>query len=339
MTTPLLQVEDLRVTFDTRGGSVSAVEGISFSVAAGRTLCLVGESGSGKSATALAIMGLLGPNARCRGRILFEGMDLASLTDAQRRPFRGKRMGMIFQEPTASLNPVLTIGQQVREAVQLSRSLSRRSAQLETQELLRAMRFSEPARVAEQYPHELSGGMNQRAMMAIALAGRPSLLIADEPTTALDVTVQAEILSLLRRIQAERRLSILLITHDLGVVAHMADDVAVMYAGQLVESGPASMILDNPRHPYTHGLWRSMPRIDSPDRPIPMAGGLPMRQGWQTGCRFRPRCPHAFEACERDPQILLKEESVGSACWRNVSSIGAESPGVSSPMKENPTDH
>ncbi len=211
---------------------------------------------------------------------------------------------------------MLTIGQQVAEGVRLARPVSRRTAWNEAIDLLKETRLADPERVARQYPHELSGGMNQRVMIAIALSGRPNLLIADEPTTALDVTVQSEILSLMNRLRVERNLSLLLITHDLGVVAEMADDVAVMYAGQVVEWGSAARLIGNPLHPYTQGLWRSMPRLDLLERPVPMAGTVPAGTNWPTGCRFRERCPRAFEACSADPQVMFRENSEAeSACW------------------------
>jgi oligopeptide/dipeptide ABC transporter ATP-binding protein len=223
---------------------------------------------------------------------------------------------MIFQEPTASLNPVLTIGQQVAEGVWLARGVSRRTAWNEAIDLLKETRLVDPERVARQYPHELSGGMNQRVMIAMALSGRPNLLIADEPTTALDVTVQSEILGLMNRLRVERKLSLLLITHDLGVVAEMADDVAVMYAGQVVEWGLAARVIGTPTHPYTQGLWRSMPRLDRGERPVPMTGTVPAGTNWPTGCRFRARCPKAFDACGADPQSILRASVLAeSACW------------------------
>jgi peptide/nickel transport system ATP-binding protein/oligopeptide transport system ATP-binding protein len=315
MTNPLLQVDNLQVTFRTRRGTVPAVDGVSLTIHSGRTLCLVGESGSGKSATALSILGLLEPSAQRKGRILLDGVDLAGLSDQQMTQVRGRRIGMIFQEPTASLNPVLSIGAQVAQAVRWTRHVSSATARREAIDLLAAVRLPNPEQIARQYPHELSGGMNQRVMIAIALAGQPSLLIADEPTTALDVTVQAEILRLLRWIQQQRGLSLLLITHDLGVVAQMADEVAVMYAGQLVEAGPASELIARPKHPYTQSLWQSIPRLDRNERPTPMLGPSPSGSNWPIGCRFRPRCPSAFESCSQDPQVLLRQNNAQPACW------------------------
>jgi oligopeptide/dipeptide ABC transporter ATP-binding protein len=322
---PLLAIDQLRVSFQTRFGLLRAVDGVSLRVDRGKTLCIVGESGSGKSVTALAILGLLDSSARLTGRILFEGVDLLALSESPLRAYRGRRIGMIFQEPTGSLNPVLSIGEQVREAIRLTRRVSRTTARREALELLRETRITDPTRVARQYPHQLSGGMNQRVMIAIALAGRPSLLVADEPTTALDVTVQAEILALLARLRMERHLSMIFITHDLGIVGELADDVAVMYAGQVVEYGPVGAIACRPSHPYTQGLWRSMPRLDRPERPSPMQGTVPVGTDWPTGCRFRSRCPRAFEACEKDPQGLLRADSeTGSACF----AAGIEPAGV-----------
>jgi len=312
----ILSVQNLKSHFVTRSGIAAAVDGIDFEMQAGRTLCLVGESGSGKSVTALSIPRLLESNASTTGRILFEGKNLLDLRERELRSLRGGKIAMIFQEPATSLNPVQTIGRQITEAIQLHRSMGKKEIREEVHRLLEETRIVDPIRCARQYPHELSGGMKQRVMIAMALAGEPNLLLADEPTTALDVTVQADILRLLRRIQRDRGIAILLITHDLGVVAEIADDVAVMYAGQIVERGPAIEILQSPQHPYTQGLLQSLPRIDRDTMPIPVEGVVPLPTAWPVGCRFRPRCPHAFERCGDDPQILTQPPHFKrAACW------------------------
>ena len=312
---PLLSVRDLRTVFDARGAVAVAVDGVRFDVWPGATLCLVGESGCGKSVTALSILRLIDPAVGriANGDIRFAGLNLLELNEAQMRSLRGGRIGMVFQEPATSLNPVLSIGAQITEAVRLHRRVSRRAARMHAADLLRETRIPEPERCLALYPHQLSGGMKQRAMIAMALAGEPELLIADEPTTALDVTVQADALRLLRRLQAERGLALLLITHDLGVVAEMAHEVAVMYAGRVVESAPVGDLFAKPRHPYTRGLLASLPRLDREERPTPIDGVVPAATAWPRGCRFRERCREAFDACHDDPQPLLERNRV--ACW------------------------
>jgi peptide/nickel transport system ATP-binding protein len=319
MTDALLEVRDLRTYFWTRQGTSAAVDGVSFDVRRGRTHCLVGESGSGKTVTSLSILGLIDRSSgrTVGGTVRFDGVELTSMPDHALRKLRGGRMAMIFQEPATCLNPVISVGKQIAEAIRLHRKVSGAEARRRVEGLLAETRIVDPARVAGQFPHELSGGMKQRVMIAMALAGEPDLLIADEPTTALDVTVQAEVLALLRRLQRDRGLAILLITHDLGVVAEMAHDVTVMYAGKVVESGPVANIFGCPRHPYTRGLLASLPRIDRQARPSPIDGVVPPSTNWPKGCRFRERCPDAFAPCEEDPPISEQKESK-VACWLHV---------------------
>jgi len=315
---PLVAVEDLRVAFSTARGLARAVDGVSFSVGPGETLCLVGESGSGKSVTALSILRLVPepPGRILGGRILFEGRDLLALPERDLRRVRGDRIAMVFQEPMTSLNPVFTVGSQVGEVLRLHRGLPRAAAREETVRLFREVGIPAPDSRVDEYPHRLSGGMRQRVMIAMALACRPSLLVADEPTTALDVTIQKEILDLLRRIQVERGMSILLITHDLGVVAEMADAVAVMYAGRIVESARAEELFAGPRHPYTQGLFKSRPRLGAKSARLePIPGAVPGPFEAFPGCRFRPRCPIGDAGCEAgEPPVEQKGRDHRVAC-------------------------
>jgi peptide/nickel transport system ATP-binding protein len=293
---PLLRVEDLRVEFPTEDGVVHAVDGISFDVERGRTLGIVGESGSGKTVSALTTMGLTRRmGARISGRILFEGRDLLALTEAEMRELRGNEIAMIFQDPLSSLHPLYSVGAQIVEAVRAHREVSKANARERAVELLDLVRLPDPARRVEEYPHELSGGMRQRAMIAMALANEPKLLIADEPTTALDVTVQAQILALLARLQGELGMAIVIVTHDLGVVGEMAEEVAVMYAGRIVESAQTELLFSTPEHPYTWGLLKSIPTLDAPreEELEPIAGSPPSLIDRPSGCHFHPRCPYA----------------------------------------------
>src|ERR671932_2630595 len=286
---PLLAVEDLRVRFSTRRGTVHAVNGVSFSIAAGETLGIVGESGCGKSVTSLAVLGLLARNGRVvSGRAVFDGRDLISESDRALRGIRGREIAMIFQDPMTSLNPVLTIGRQIREALKTHFGMGRRDAAARAAELLDRVGIPSANARLRDYPHQFSGGMRQRAMIAMALACEPKLLIADEPTTALDVTIQAQILSLLRDLVAERDTALILITHDLGVVAGMCDRVNVMYGGMFMETGSAEQVFDRPRHPYTLGLLRSIPRLDaSRKRSLqPIEGAPPNLRAEPSECPF-----------------------------------------------------
>jgi len=293
---PLLRVEELRVEFPTEDGVVHAVDGISYQLAQGATLGIVGESGSGKTVSSLTTMGLArAQGARISGRILFDGRDLLSLSEAEMRAIRGNDIAMIFQDPLSSLHPFYKVGSQLAEAVRAHRDASRAQALARAVELLGLVGIPDPARRAQEYPHEFSGGMRQRAMIAMALANDPKLLIADEPTTALDVTVQAQILALMERLQRELGMAIVIITHDLGVVAEMADYIAVMYAGRIVESASAELIFSRPQHPYTWGLLRSIPTLAGPREQelAPIPGSPPSLIRRPSGCHFHPRCPFA----------------------------------------------
>lgn len=301
MGAPLLEIRDLTVAFDTPRGRATAVEDVSLSLEAGSVLGLVGESGCGKTLTALSILGLVPAPGRVRsGRIVFDGRDLRGLSEAELRAVRGRRIGMIFQEPLTALNPVFTVGEQIAEGLRHHLGASRRAAWSRAVALLEEVGVPDPARRARAYPHQLSGGLRQRAMIAMALAPGPDLLLADEPTTALDPTLQAQILALLARLRAERGLAILLVTHDLGVVAEACEAVAVMYAGRVVERAPVEALFEAPAHPYTAGLLSSIPRRlpdgrRAPLRPIP--GAVPSPFDRPPGCAFAPRCPRAAPAC------------------------------------------
>jgi oligopeptide/dipeptide ABC transporter ATP-binding protein len=302
----LLEVSDLRVQFDTEDGLVRAVDGISFAVDEGQTLGIVGESGCGKSVANLSLLGLTrGPNTRISGAASFEGEDLIALDAERLRRIRGEGIAMIFQDPLSSLHPFYKVGDQLIEAVQAHQSRSGDTSGARAIELLELVGIPDPRRRADQYPHEMSGGMRQRVMIAMALINDPKLLIADEPTTALDVTTQAQILQLLERLQGEFGMAVIIITHDLGVVAEVADRVEVMYAGRIVEEGTLDEIFYDPQHPYTWGLLGSLTRLDRP-RPerLPQVPGMPPSLiAPPEGCHFRPRCPHAFERCPEVPPL------------------------------------
>lgn len=316
----LLRVEGLRTVFKTSSGLVRAVDGVDLSVARGRTLGIVGESGCGKSMLSLSIMRLVPPPGRTiDGKVLLDGKNILELSATEMRQVRGGQIAMIFQEPMTSLNPVHTVGWQLVEAMRVH-SPKESAASLKEQAIaaLKRVRIPSPERRFDEYPHQLSGGMRQRVMIAMALACRPRLLIADEPTTALDVTVQAQILELLRELQAETGMSIILITHDLGVVAEMADDVAVMYAGKVVERTSARALFEDPQHPYTLGLLGSVPRLDEDrDRLLAIDGSVPPPFAFPDGCRFNPRCPFAIAPC-RTELPPLREVTPGHevACLR-----------------------
>jgi oligopeptide/dipeptide ABC transporter ATP-binding protein len=296
--TAVLSVENLSIRF--KGTGANVVDDVSFSVAPGETLCLVGESGCGKSVTALSLMGLLPtpPAEIVSGTAEFEGKDLLSLPRSEISEIRGDRIAMVFQEPMTSLNPVYTVGEQIAEAVRRHRKVTRAEAQQRALEMLKRVRIPAPEKRLEEYPHQLSGGMRQRVMIAMALANDPSLLIADEPTTALDVTIQAQILALIRNLQEETGTALIMITHDLGVVAEVADKVAIMYAGRIVEAGPVNEIFENPQHPYTLGLMSSIPSLTRRSgRLVTVAGMVPTVDTMPAGCRFSTRCPFVEETC------------------------------------------
>ncbi len=308
MNEPLLELRGLAVDFATDDGTVHAVDGLDLALGRGRTLGLVGESGCGKSVTSLAIMGLLPPeNSKVRGEIVFEGRDLLTLEPHLMRDLRGARLAMIFQEPMTSLNPAYTIGDQIIEAIQRHQGLDAAAARARAIDMLKLVRIPSPEKRVDDYPHKLSGGMRQRAMIAMALACGPQLLIADEPTTALDVTIQAQILDLMRGLRRDTNTAIVLITHDLGVVAEMADDVAVMYAGQIVERAAVRDLFARPEHPYTVGLLGSIPRLDEKRERLPsIEGRVPDMSRPPPGCRFAARCPFVEPECRTTAPALVE---------------------------------
>ncbi|MCG7371480.1 ABC transporter ATP-binding protein [Pseudomonas luteola] len=313
----VLSIRNLAVRF--KGAAANVVDGLSLDIAPGRTLAIVGESGCGKSVTSMALMGLLPDSAQVHADTsTFLGEPLLAMTEQRRLDVRGNRLAMIFQEPMTSLNPAFTIGDQITESVMRHQNLSPQQARRRALEMLEKVRIPAAAQRLEAFPHELSGGMRQRAMIAMALANDPALIIADEPTTALDVTIQAQILSLIANLQAETGTAMMLITHDLGVVAEVADDVAVMYAGQVVESGPVTALFDDPQHPYTIGLMGSMPSMGQrEDRLATIAGRVPTPAEMPSGCRFASRCPFVIQACRAD-RPPLREITPGhlAACIR-----------------------
>ncbi|MEU9576716.1 ABC transporter ATP-binding protein [Streptomyces chilikensis] len=325
----LLDVRDLRVEFTTREGVAKAVNGVSYGVAAGETLAVLGESGSGKSVTAQAVMGILDtpPGRITGGEILFKGRDLLKLKEEERRSVRGAEMAMIFQDALSSLNPVLTVGNQLGEMFVVHRGMSKKDARAKAVELMDRVRIPAAAQRVDDYPHQFSGGMRQRIMIAMALALEPDLIIADEPTTALDVTVQAQVMDLLAELQREYAMGLILITHDLGVVADVADRIAVMYAGRIVETAPVHDLYKAPAHPYTRGLLDSIPRLDHKGRELYAIKGLPPSlTAVPPGCPFHPRCPMARDVCRTDvPPLHAVERGPasgpgrGSAChfWRD----------------------
>ena len=321
MSEPLLAVENLKTHFFTDDGVVRAVDGVSFEIRPRETLAVVGESGSGKSVTSLSILRLVAepPGRIVGGSIRFKGRELLGLPPAEMRAIRGKEISMIFQEPMTSLNPVFTCGDQIAEALVLHERLDRRSARERTIEMLQLVGIPSPRQRVDEYPHQMSGGMRQRVMIAMALACKPSLLIADEPTTALDVTIQAQILELLQRLKQELGMAVLLITHDLGVVAETADRVAVMYAGQVVEYAGVQELFKRTRHPYTSGLLASLPRLGGSRQALRViAGNVPNPARFPDGCRFHPRCPCAIERCrDSDPPVERVGDDHLTRCWRS----------------------
>jgi peptide/nickel transport system ATP-binding protein len=325
-TPPALEIDALTTCFETRDGPIAAVDGMSYSVGRGETIGVVGESGCGKSVTALSAMRLIPspPGRITGGRVLLEGRDLLRLSETEMRRVRGNTISMIFQDPMTSLNPVLTIGQQIAEIGMLHQNLSRKAAYDRAAEMLRMVHIPDQRRRLEEYPHQLSGGMRQRVMIAIALACRPKVLIADEPTTALDVTIQAQILDLLAELQETTGTAIVMITHDLGVVSEMARRVVVMYAGLKIEEAPVDALFETPLHPYTCGLLTASPRFaggrDADGRRVPLAeipGTVPPMTALPKGCRFAPRCPIAQDRCHAEPPPFVEHRpGHAAACWR-----------------------
>ncbi|MDF2767116.1 MAG: oppD [Rhodospirillales bacterium] len=315
MPQPILEVTDLKVRFSTPEGIVEAVNGISFAIEEGETLGVVGESGSGKSQIFMTVMGLLAQNGQATGSARYRGKELLGMPIAELNTIRGGRMGMIFQDPMTSLNPYLTVRRQLTEVLVQHKGMSEREATNAAIGMLDRVRIPEPEKRIHQYPHEFSGGMRQRVMIAMAMLCKPDLLIADEPTTALDVTIQAQIIELMKQLRETSRTAIVLITHDLGVVAGLSDRVMVMYAGRIVETGTAREIFYDPQHPYTRGLLASMPRLDEQRADIleTIAGQPPNLQRLPPGCPFRPRCPYAFDRCEPELPLLRNIGAPGRA--------------------------
>jgi peptide/nickel transport system ATP-binding protein len=316
----ILEVDNLRVTLGSGAGAFPVVDGVGFRLRAGRTLCIVGESGCGKSLTALAVMGLLPtpPATLAAGRVLFDGHDLVGLSTQAMRALRGRRIAMVFQEPMTSLNPSFTIGDQLTEAILCHQPVRRQAAEARAVAMLDRVRIPSAARRLGDYPHQLSGGMRQRVMIAMALVNDPAVLIADEPTTALDVTIQEQILALIRELQQEQGTAVMLITHDLGVVAELGHEAIVMYAGQVVEAGPVETLLADPQHPYTIGLLGSVPRLDiAPEPLLTIPGSVPPPDAFPAGCRFSSRCPFALDRCRAaEPPLAALAPGHGVACWR-----------------------
>jgi peptide/nickel transport system ATP-binding protein/oligopeptide transport system ATP-binding protein len=319
----LLEVDDLKVRFATEDGVVRAVDGISFELERGKVLGIVGESGSGKSVTAMTLMGLTrGINARFEGRVTYKGTNLLEISDREMQEYRGNELGMIFQDPMTSLNPIYRIGEQIVEAIQAHERVDKRAARSRTIELLRQVGIPNPESRVDDFPHQFSGGMRQRAMIAMALSCNPSILIADEPTTALDVTIQAQIVELISRLKDDFDSAVIFITHDLGVIADIADEIIVMYAGRVVERGTKRDVFYDPQMPYTWGLLGSIPRLDRPrpERLHTIEGSPPSLINLPEGCKFRPRCPHAFDRCMEEPGLENRVETPGhlDRCWLDV---------------------
>jgi peptide/nickel transport system ATP-binding protein len=323
MAETLLEVNDLKVQFATEDGVVRAVDGVSFTLERGKVLGIVGESGSGKSVTAMTLMGLTrGVNARFEGEVLFRGTDLLDVSEREMQRYRGNEIGMIFQDPMTSLNPVYRVGEQITEAIRAHEQTDKRGARQRAIELLRQVGIPNPDARIDDFPHQFSGGMRQRAMIAMALSCNPSILIADEPTTALDVTIQAQIIELVGRLKDDFDSAVIFITHDLGVIADIADEIIVMYAGRVVERGSKRDIFYDPQMPYTWGLLGSIPRLDRPrpERLHTIRGAPPSLIHSPQGCKFRPRCPHAFEKCLEEPALENRVETPGhlDRCWLDV---------------------
>jgi peptide/nickel transport system ATP-binding protein len=319
----LLDVKGLKVRFATEDGIVHAVDGVDFELDRGDVLGIVGESGSGKSVTAMTLLGLTrDKNTRFEGEVIYKGQNLLDLPESRLRDVRGNEIAMIFQDPMTSLNPVYTVGDQIVEAIVTHEQATKREAKRRAAELLRQVGIPNPTQRVDDYPHQFSGGMRQRAMIAMALSCNPDILIADEPTTALDVTIQAQILELLDRLREDFDSAVILITHDLGVVAEVANDIIVMYAGRVVEHGPKRQVFYDPQHPYTWGLLGSIPRLDrpKPKKLHSIEGTPPSLINLPNGCKFRPRCPHAFDKCEEEPELKNRVEDREhlDRCWLSV---------------------
>jgi oligopeptide/dipeptide ABC transporter ATP-binding protein len=319
----LLEVEDLSVHFATEDGMVRAVDGVSFTLDRGEVVGVVGESGSGKSVTAMTIMGLTrGVNAKFDGAVRYQGTDLLQISDTAMQNYRGNEIGMIFQDPMTSLNPVYRVGEQITEAIRAHEQIDKRQARKRAVELLKQVGIPNPESRVDDFPHQFSGGMRQRAMIAMALSCNPAILIADEPTTALDVTIQAQIIELIGRLKPDFDSAVIMITHDLGVVADIADEILVMYAGRVVEAAATRDLFYDPQMPYTWGLLGSIPRLDRPrpERLYSIKGAPPSLINAPPGCKFRPRCPHAFEKCMEEPRLEQRVETPGhlDRCWLDV---------------------
>lgn len=317
MSENILDVNNLKTSFFVDGSEIKAVDGVTFNVPKGKTLGIVGESGSGKSISALSILRLVeDPGKIVDGSISFKGEELTAAKEPRMRQIRGNEISMIFQEPMTSLNPVYTVGQQLRESFKIHEGLGKKAGTKRSIEMLELVGIPSPEKRVDQYPYELSGGMRQRVMIAMALACKPELLIADEPTTALDVTIQAQILELIKELQEEIGMSVVMITHDLGVVAETCDYVAVMYCGKVVEFADVETLFENPRHPYTVGLLSSLPRHDQDqDELVPIKGNVPAPDEMPEGCRFAPRCPFASDVCSKLPELETQEDGNDVRCW------------------------
>jgi peptide/nickel transport system ATP-binding protein len=323
MTERLLEVKGLKVRFTTEDGIVRAVDGVDFELDRGQVLGIVGESGSGKSVTAMTILGLTrAPNTVFEGEVVYKGQNLISMSERGLRDVRGNEIAMIFQDPMTSLNPVYRVGDQIVEAIVTHDQIGKRAAKQRTVELLKQVGIPNPSQRVDDYPHQFSGGRRQRAMIAMALSCNPDVLIADEPTTALDVTIQAQIIELIDNLKDDFNSAVILITHDLGVVADIADEILVMYGGRIVERGPKRSIFYDPQHPYAWGLLGSIPRLDRPKggKLASIKGAPPSLINLPQGCKFRPRCPHAFEKCTEEPELLNRVEERGhlDRCWLSV---------------------
>jgi peptide/nickel transport system ATP-binding protein len=323
MAEPLLEVKGLKVRFATEDGVVRAVDGVDFELERGKVLGIVGESGSGKSVTAMTLLGLTrGQNAAFEGEVVYKGQNVLTMPESRLRDIRGNEIAMIFQDPMTSLNPVYRIGNQIIEAIVAHESISKKQARRRAIDLLKQVGIPNAQERIRAYPHELSGGMRQRVMIALALSCNPDIVIADEPTTALDVTIQAQILALLDKLRAEFDSAVILITHDLGVVASMANDILVMYAGRVVEAGPKRELFYDPQMPYTWGLLGSIPRLDRPkqEKLHSITGSPPSLINAPRGCKFRPRCPHAFERCYEEPELVNRVQAPDhlDRCWLSL---------------------